>query len=147
MVVDMKQMCEEQNHRKRKDAAFVRREILTLQESLAQQKRKAKSLYETFALGGMEKAEYLKAKASIQREQENLENRIAEQGNALENLSTENDLRDAIAPQIQKYVDAEDISWEMLNELLIEVLVFPDGRLEIQWKYQDEVSQIAQSLA
>ncbi len=118
-----------------------------MRESLAQQKRKAKSLYEAFALDEMDRSDYLAEKSSLQKAQEDIEGKIAKLGNALENLSTENDLRDAIAPQIQKYVDAEDISWEMLNELLIEVLVFPGGRLEIRWKNQDEVSQIAQSLA
>ena len=147
MVVDLERMQREQDARRKADGTSIRRELRSLQEGLAQQKQKSKSLYEAFALGEMEKSEYLTAKTAIQKAQEGMESKIAELGNALDNLSTANDLRDTISPKIQKFVDAEDISREMMDEILDVVLVFPGRRLEIQWKYQDEVSKIVQSLA
>lgn len=139
LIVETERLCEEQRRSKKEEAAAMRREMRVLQESLAQYKQKSKSLYESFAMGEITKSEYLSAKAAVQKAQEDIEERIGQIGATLDSLSIEDSLRDGIAPEFRKYANVEEMSPEILDDVLDEVRVFPGGRLVIRWKYQDEI--------
>ena len=49
---------------------------------------------------------------------------------------------DGLAIRLQSYLDVEQLTEDILDGLLEQVLVFPDGRLEIRWKFQDELERL-----
>lgn len=139
LVVEVRRLYEERNRHKDEDATALRRELHSLQERLAQQKQKAKSLYEDFAMGEIAKTEYLEAKAVIQKTQESLSAQIEQMSAVLDNLVAEDDLQESIIPELEKYTQVEELTQEILDDVLDEVRVFPGGRLEIRWKFQEEI--------
>ena len=47
-----------------------------------------------------------------------------------------------LAVKLQPYLDVEQLTEGILDDLLAQVLVFPGGRLEIRWKFQDELERL-----
>ena len=50
--------------------------------------------------------------------------------------------KNGLAAQLQPYLGVEQLTEGILDDLLVQVLVFPGGRLEIQWTFQDELERL-----
>lgn len=138
-VVDMDNLIREQNQHNSQDLAAMRRSLTVLHEQLVQLKRQAKSEYEAFALGEVSKEMYLSAKATIREREDDLSAQIAELETSIERVQLTDNSENGLAAKFQRYVDIEEITQEILDDVLDEVRVFPGGQLVIQWKYQDEI--------
>lgn len=49
-----------------------------------------------------------------------------------------------LAERLCQYLGVERLTMEILDNLLEQVLVFPDGRFEIRWKFRDELELLRQ---
>jgi DNA invertase Pin-like site-specific DNA recombinase len=142
MAVDMDKLLREQQKEKTRDCAALRRNLTSLQEQLSQLKRQTKSQYEAFALGEVGKEAYLAAKASLRQKEETLSEQIAKLELSIEQTQLTDSNADGLAVRLQSYLDVEQLTEDILGGLVEQVLVFPDGRLEIRWEFRDELERL-----
>ncbi|NBK79522.1 hypothetical protein D5272_13240 [bacterium D16-76] len=142
MAVDVDKLLKEQQKEKTRDITALRRNLSDLQEQLSQLKRQTKSHYEAFALGEVGKEAYLAAKAASRQKEETLSEQITKVGLVLEQAQLADSNEDGLAVRLQPYLDAEQLTEDILDGLLEQVLVFPGVGLEIRWKFQDELERL-----
>lgn len=141
-AVELGYIWEERCRREKKDAAAMRKSLVVLRGKLERLEQSIKVMYETFALGEVGKAAYLAQKAAAAQQRDSLAAKIAETEAALENMGTDGGLQNRFVLSFQKYADAREITNEIVSDVLKEVIVYPDGRLEIVWNYQKEFDAI-----
>lgn len=142
VAVDLGRIWAERHRKKKQDTAGMRKTLAALKGKLERQERDTKAMYESFALGEIGKADYLAAKAAVVRQKDGTAARIAELETALENLGTDGGLQNQFVSTFQKYVEVQEITNEIVSDILKEVVVYPDRRLEIVWNYQKEFDAI-----
>ena len=144
IAVDMDKLLKEQQKEKTRDITALRRNLTSLQEQLSQLKRQTKSQYEAFALGEVGKEAYLAAKASLRQKEETLSEQIAKLELSIEQTRLTDSNADGLAVKLRPYLDVEQLTEDILGGLVEQVLVFPGGKLEIRWKFQDDLELLRQ---
>ena len=135
-AVEMGRLWEEQRRKHRKDARTIWKTIAALKEERNQQSLHIKSLYEAYALEEIGKTEYLAAKAAATNECKSIDAKIAELKAELEDTAPDGKLNNRFAANFQKYIGVEEITREIISDVLSEIVIFPNRRLEIVWKYR-----------
>lgn len=138
MAVEMDKLLKAQQKGKKQGIVAVRRNLISLQEQLSQLKQQMKGQYEAFVLEKLSKAEYLAAKAAAHQKEKALSSQISKLEASIEKAHLGDSRENALAGKLRQYVDVDIITEDVLDSLLTQVLVFPVGRLEIQWQFQDE---------
>ena len=138
----MDKLLREQQKEKVQDVAAMRRSLSALQEQVSRLKQQAKSQYEAFALGEIGKEAYLAVKALARQKEEILSEQIAKLELSMEQARLADSNKNGLAVKLQPYLDVEQITEAILDNLLEQVLVFSGGRLEIRWKFQDELERL-----
>ena len=141
-AVELSRLWEEQHHKQKKDTASVKKDLAGLREAHQRLSQQISSLYESFALGEIGKAEYLAAKASAVKQRDNTAARISELEAALENLGADGNLQNGFVSTFGKYLDVKEITSEITAEVLKEVLVYPGNRFEIIWNCREELKNL-----
>lgn len=90
-------------------------------------------------MGEIGKEEYLTAKTVSRREEETLSEQISKMELAMEQAQLANSNENGLAARLRPYLDIEQLTEDIFDNLLAQVLVFPGGRLEIRWKFRDEL--------
>lgn len=144
MAVDMDKLLREQQKEKVQDVAAMRRTLSGLQEQVSQLKQLTKSQYEAFALGEIGREAYLAVKAMSRRKEEFLSEQISKLELTMEQTQVVDRSKDGLAGKLRPYLDMEQLTENILDNLLEQVLVFPGGRLEIRWKFRDELEKLRQ---
>ena len=142
MAVDMDKLLREQQKEKVQDVTAMRRALSALQEQVSRLKQQTKSQYEAFVLGEIGKEAYLAVKAMARQKEEILSEQIAKLELSMEQARLADSNKDGLAVKLQPYLDVEQFTEDILDGLLEQVLVFPGGRLEIRWKFQDELERL-----
>lgn len=146
MAVELRRLWEEQHRGQEKDTAAMRKTLLELREKHGQLCQQVKGLYESFALGEISKLEYLTAKAAAAQQRDAASVRIAELEAALENTGLSGGLQNVFVSTFGKYMEVEEITGEIVTEVLKEVRIYPGGRLEIIWNLQDKLEKLVLTL-
>ena len=146
MTVELRQLWEEQHREQEKDTAAMRKNLLELREQHGQLCQQIKALYESFALAEISKPEYLAAKTAMAQQRDAAFARITELEAAIENMGSDGGLQNKFASTFGKYVEVEEITSEIVTEVLNEVRIYPGGRLEIVWNVQDELKKLVLAL-
>ena len=144
IAVDMDKLLREQQKEQMQDVAAMRREISGLQEQVSRLKQQTKSQYEAFALGEIGKEAYLAVKAMARQKAEILTEQISKMELAMEQAQLADNNENGLAVKLRPYLDVEQLTEGILDDLLAQVLVFPGGRIEIQWKFRDELERTRQ---
>lgn len=135
IALDREKMLSEQRKAAQRQAKSTLKRLSALQEAQSLRKRQIRELYEAFALGEIDKADYLARKAALSAQNESCSAQIAELQRVLE---VENETaEDSFVTSFKRFREAGEVSDEIIQELLKEVIVYPHGRLEVVWKYQD----------
>ncbi len=139
-AVEMARIWEERHQQEKRDTAALRKNVAALRVTHGQLVQQIKSLYESFALGSISKVEYLAAKASATQQRDIIAERLAEAEARLENTGTDGELQNQFVARFRLHAEAEieEITQEILADLLKEIYVYPGGRLEIIWNYREE---------
>lgn len=140
MAVELRRLWEEQHQGQKKDTAAMRKALIELRETHGRVCNQIKGLYESFVLGEIGKPEYLSAKAAAIQQRDTAATQIAELEAALENAETNGGLRNEFVSTFEKYVNVDEITREILTEVLKEVRIYPGGRFEIIWNFCDEMA-------
>ena len=146
-AVEMSRIWEEQRRKHKKGAKTIGKSIEALKAARNQQTQHIKGLYEAYALEEIDKAEYLAAKAAANRECECIDAKIAGLEAELEDTAPDGKLNNRFVASFQKYIGVEEITREIVSDVLNEILIFPDGRLEIVWNYGTDYKKLMLDLA
>ena len=143
-AVEMDKLLREHQKEKGLDVAGMRRNLIVLQEQLSGLKRQMKGQYEAFALDKISKTEYLASKAAARQKELALSEQIAKLESAMEQAHLSDGEEDGIINKLRQYTEMEAVTKDVWDDLLMQVLVFPGNRIEIQWRFQDEFDKLKQ---
>ena len=139
VAVDLRRLWDEQHKERKKDTAAMKKSLSKLRKVHQQFSMQLNDLYESFFMGEFNKSDYLARKASVVKQRDTAAKQIAELEAALDNMGEDGSLQNAFVSTFEKYVDVEEITSEIASEVLCEVRVYPDTRLEIVWNFCDEL--------
>lgn len=141
-AVDWSRLWKEEHEKKHRDTTATLKAVTALKETHAQYEQQIRDLYESFVLGEFSKAEYLSAKGALLQKRDSIADRIIKLEAELENTGTDGNLNNRFVSSFQKYTRVEEITKEITEDVLKEVLIYPDGRLEIVWNYREEFEKL-----
>ncbi len=145
-AVEGSRMIEMQDQRTMKDANAILKTITALKEENDRQKSQMKALYENLALGETSKTEYLAQKASLVKKCDEIASRIAALEADLEEGRAAALSGDRFVESFKQYAEIQTLTDEIVDTLLEQVTVFPGGRLNISWKFQDDLQMLMERL-
>jgi len=131
---------QERGKREKKDMG---KRLIVLQNEKQRLDSRLQELYEGFVGGELSREMYLAQKSSItERERE-----IAAETGDLEKAMSENsaDQSEAISRYI-KYAEVDELTADMINDLVMRVYIFPDNVLEVRLNFADELEQLRAKL-
>ena len=135
IALDREKMLSEQRKAAQHQVKSTLKRLSALREAQSLRNRQIRELYEAFALGEVGKEEYLARKAALGAQNESCSAQIADLQAALD--AKDETAGDSFVANFQQFYAADKVSDETIKELLKEVIVYPHGRLEVVWKYQD----------
>ena len=108
--------------------------LRSLKEKREREMNLSLELYPDFKSGIISKEEYLALKEKISKNTKRLEEEIKETEKAIE--ENENS-REKFSDAIKKYTSVTELSRPLLLELIDEIIIFPQGQIEIKFKFRD----------
>lgn len=143
-AVEMARIWEERHRRKKTDTAALRKNIAALREAHSRLERQIKDLYTSFGLGEISRSEYRAVKAAAIQKRDAAAKQLAEWEAKLENTGEDGELQNQFVVRFRPHVEAEieEITQEILSDILSEIHVYPGGRLEIIWNYREEYTKM-----
>ena len=61
-------------------------------------------------------------------------------------IEADGKLRNQFVTSFQKYTEVQEVTGDIMQEVLDEVLVYPENRLEIVWQYRNEFDRLLMDL-
>ena len=141
VAVEMAQIVSESQKIEQTDTHSRQKALLKMKERLEKQERQIRGLYEAFALGEISKEEYLFSKAAATNQREETAEQIARLEAELDDINFEKPSSNGFVTNFQKYSEIEEITAELAAEVLQEILIYPEQRIEIKWRYQEDFEQ------
>ncbi|MDE7246103.1 MAG: recombinase family protein [Oscillospiraceae bacterium] len=141
-AIELKRIWDEHQAQVKRDIDNMQKSLSRLQESLNQQKRQAAKLYEKFSLGKISKDAYLDMKASISKQRDRTASEMRELEAALGNIGVNGSLRNQFVSSFEKYAEVHEITQEIMEDLLKEAIIYPNGRIEAVWNYCEEFNRM-----
>lgn len=137
----------EARHQKNKtDRIAAQKEISALKDACFRQDCEIKALYEVLISGEITRDEYKDSKAALILKRDNMKDRIAALEATLANASEEGNLCNAFVTSFQKYTEVTRLTKEIAEDVLKEVRVYPDGRIEVIWNYREDVERLLRDI-
>lgn len=136
-AVDMDRIIEEQKKRQTASFKAARKELQDLriiQEQLSDQGQK---LYEDFFEGTISREVYTKQKAALMERQEEANRTEDTLKQRIDELTTD---PGSFVEKCKEHSDLGGLTAEIAADLLNRVTIWPDGRLEIELNYLDEIA-------
>lgn len=141
-AVEMSRIWEERQHKAKKSVAATVKTLSALKELHSKQTQKIKSLYESFFMGEIEKAEYLAMKAAAIKERDATAGQITAMEASLENWGASGTLQNRFVDGFKQYAEIQALTDDIVGDALDTVYIYPGGRLEIVWNYQDDFQKM-----
>lgn len=141
VALEQEEFVEKQRRTARQEAKSRQKQLAALLQSQDDMSRESRSLYESFALGDLDKADYLAQKSVVAEKMAEIAARITELQSTLEDYD-ESNTREFIE-RFKCFFKADDIPVEILKDLLKEVRVYPGRRLVIEWNCQDTLLAVS----
>ncbi len=141
-AVELSRIWEEKHRSERKDAVETARSLAALKDSQGKLTQEIKALYEAYALGEMDKAQYLAQKSAAMQQRDAMANQIAAMESHLENHGSDGTLRNQFVNRFKQYTDVQELTSDIIVDVLDEVYVYPGGRVKIIWNFRDELENL-----
>lgn len=145
-VVEMSRIWEEQQRQKKNSCEITRKSLTLLQEKQGQQERQIQALYESFALGEISREEYLVQRSAAVKQRDALAEQISRMEDSLRNITEAGSPKNHFVENIGKYQSVPEITTEIVEDVLEKLVVYPDRRIEIVWKYQEDIARLARDI-
>jgi len=142
-AVELSLVQEEQSRSQKKDISRLLGRLSALKEAAAQRKQQVKELYETYALGEMGRDEYLERKTALQNECDGILTEISNLEASIESTDTDGEQSCQLIERLKQYTDVQELTREIVEDVVKEVRIYPGRRMEIVWNCQDEFEKLA----
>lgn len=93
-------------------------------------------------MGEIEKAEYLAMKAAAIKERDATAGQITAMEASLENWGASGTLQNRFVDGFKQYAEIQALTDDIVGDALDTVYIYPGGRLEIVWNYQDDFQKM-----
>ena len=137
---EMKQL----RKKRKKESLIIQKQIEKLEKQMKNLVDRGVLLYENYIEGKFTKEQYLaekednqELKGKYEEQLQDLKKKLEEQ-EIKEEQDREKQRKDSI---ILQFHNQEEITREMLQALVEKITVYPDGKIEILWKFRDELNQ------
>lgn len=141
-AVDVRRIWEEKHRRKQYDVKGMRMELSKLAESRTALDNHARELYEKFAFGELCRERYLSEKRGVVEKKNVISIRIEKLEAELQNAGTDGRLENRFTDSFSGYTEAEELTADIIEDVLQEIVVYPDHVLNIVWNYQDDLEKL-----
>ena len=141
-AVDVARIWEEKHQRKQCDVKGMQAELSRLAESCTVLDTHARDLYEKFAFGELGREEYLSEKRAAVEKKERVSVRMKELEAELQNAGKDGGLENRFTDSFGKYTEVEELTADIIEDVLQEIVVYPDHVLRIVWNYQDDLQKL-----
>lgn len=141
-AVDTARIWEERRCRKKQDAESIQKEIARLEESRAALESHMRQIYEKTIFGEMDKGMYLQEKDITAEKKNTVCVRIAELETELKDAGADGKLENKFTDSFARYAETEELTADIIADVLQEVVVYPGRVLHISWNCQDELEKL-----
>lgn len=141
-AVELGRIWEEQRRQKSKKIDAYWKSLAALKGNRDRMEQHIKRLYEDFALGTISQAEYLAEKANVVKERDTLVKQIAELEDQLESIDREGKLHNRFVDSFRKYVAVQEMTAQIISEVLQEVIVYPGCSIQIVWNFREDFQNL-----
>lgn len=135
IALEREEFWEKQRRILQQEAKSRQKQLVALLKSQNDMNKESRGLYESFALGNLDKADYLAQKSVVAEKMAEIAAQITELQSTLD-AHDESNTREFIK-KFKCFFEADGIPEDTLKDLLKEVRVYPGGRLMIKWNCQD----------
>lgn len=142
LAVELSSVWKEIHQRGRKDTHAMLKQLGALKDALEQTKLRSDALYESFALGEISRAEYAAQKAALKGKADALSGQIASLTFDIESGNAGNGLQDRFVDTFKQYAEVQELTDEIVDDVLTQVRIFPGQNIEITWNYQDDFQKL-----
>ena len=147
IAVETGRLLEEQRSKQKVDTTAILKKLDALRDTLNQKRRQIKALYDSFVLEGMSKAEYIAQKGALNQDCENINQQINSLEAELDNSNCSGELDNSFVNSFQKYKDVQELTADVVADVLSEIHVYPNNRFEIIWNHQQAYRKLMLELA
>lgn len=141
-AVDASRIWEEKHRQKQYDVKGMRAELAKLDVSRTVLDSHTRRLYEKFAFGELDRKEYLLEKSAALEKKNHISIRMEELEAELQNAGTDGRLENRFTDSFSRYTEIEELTADIIEDVLQEIVVYPDHVLHIVWNYQDDLERL-----
>ena len=141
-AVDAARIWEEKHRQRQCDVKGIQAELSRLAESCTVLDTHARDLYEKFAFGELGREEYLSEKRAAAEKKERVSVRMEELEAELQNAGRDGRLENRFTDSFGKYTEVQELTADIIEDVLQEIVVYPDHVLHIVWNYQDDLKKL-----
>lgn len=141
-ALEVSAIWEEHHRQDRKDTQAMLTQLGTLKDALNQIKQQTDKLYELFALGEISKEAYISQRTILKKESDDLSDRIASLTTGIESSCSNAESQNCFVDTFKQYAEVQELTDEVVADVLKQVRVFPDRHIEIVWNYQDDFQKL-----
>ena len=143
-TVEMSAIWEEKQKQKTGDMKKTAKDISGLKRELSKLELQVQELYEKFVLGELAKTEYLALKDSLLKRNSAVETKIEELEKKLSEEKENGEAERQLIERHRQYENLEKLTAEIMEDVLQEILVYPDKVVNIVWNYREELERMVQ---
>ena len=141
-AVDASQVWEERRRQKQYDVKGMRTELSKLAESRTALESRARELYEKFVFGEISREEYLSRKRAAAEKKDGISRRMEELEAGLRNAGSDGELENRFVDSFGQYTETVELTADIVEDVLQEIIVYPGNVLNIIWNYQDDLEKL-----
>ena len=133
----------QQIHELHQSAVSVHAKIEKLTQCVESLKSRKFRAYNRYSSGGMSKEDYLQRKREIDEDIARIEAELASKENQRETIKeNENAANSELADICETFRGEESLTYDMAHAFVDRILVYPDERIEVQWRFRDCFKEI-----
>ena len=141
-AVDASWIWEEKHRQKQYDVKGMRAELAKLDVSRTALDSHTRGLYEKFAFGELDREEYLLEKSAAVEKKNRISIRMEELEAELQNAGKDGRLENRFTDSFSRYTEIEELTADIIEDVLQEIVVCPDHVLHIVWNYRDDLERL-----
>ena len=134
-AMEISRIREEKQQNKRSDASVAAKKLSDLKESCTKLESSIQGLYEKFAFGELDKDGYLNAKSTLVKKRDAVSLQVEKLEAKLKGINADGTMEN-------RFAEVEELTAEVVADVLGGVVVYPDDKLHIIWNYQEDLRQL-----
>ena len=136
-AVDIERIMEKRKKQQADSLRTAQKELQSLRAAQEQLSDQGQRLYEDFVEGTISRATYNKQKAALAERQEEINRTEDTVRQRIGNLTANSDI---LVEKYRNLTELDNLTAEIATDLLNRVTIWPDGRMEVELNYLDEIA-------